>query len=71
MFDEGFETRVLFSCGKCNEPQKLVRKHISKTKGIDVLCSCGAITHVPPSVWCKTCGEGFPEDWESKLSRKR
>lgn len=67
----GTELCALFSCGKCDEPQKLLASSISKTKGVDVLCSCGAITHVPPAVWCKTCGEGLSPDWQSYLLRKR
>jgi RNase P subunit RPR2 len=70
-FDAGIGSYALFSCGKCNELQRVQTKLISKTKGVDVICNkCGANTHFPASVWCKKCGEGFPKDWKSKLSRK-
>jgi ankyrin repeat protein len=69
-WEAGIGSYALFSCGKCGQVQKLKTQLINKARGIDVLCSCGAVTHVPPSVWCNKCGVGFPEDWQSKLSRK-
>ena len=70
-FDLGIGYYALFSCGRCGDLQKLQTALISKEKGVDVLCRCGAVTHVPPTVWCRTCGKGFPEDWKSKLSLKQ
>ena len=60
-----------FVCGRCKKENEAELGLISKTHGVDVLCSCGAIAHIPPYVWCRTCGEGLSFGWRDKISQER
>jgi hypothetical protein len=65
------EVLATFACRDCNAQQRVQLDFIDKAKGLDVLCSCGAITFVPPSVWCKTCGMGLSTGWQRSVTTKR
>ena len=66
-----FRVFATFPCYKCKTPQKVDFTFIERAEGVDVRCSCGAIAYVPPSVWCKTCGKGMSQGWQSAISKKR
>jgi len=60
-----------FACLECNERQQASLESIDKAKGAQVMCSCRAIAFVPPSVWCKACGQGLSNGWQSTLQKVR
>jgi len=66
-----FRVFATFACFRCNMQQKVDLTFIDKAEGVDVRCSCGAIAHIPPSVWCQTCGEGMSTGWQNRVSKKR
>jgi hypothetical protein len=57
-----------FACLGCKKQAQADLEHIDKAKGVRVLCSCGATTYIPPSVWCKTCGGGLSTGWQKQIS---
>jgi len=66
-----FRVLAAFSCLRCKAQHKVDLTFIDKAEGVDVRCSCGAIAHLPPSVWCQTCGKALSTGWQSKASSKR
>jgi predicted Zn finger-like uncharacterized protein len=59
-----------FDCPQCHESQKVPLDSIAKDRGVLVKCSrCGAISFIPASVWCKTCGDGLSSGWQQKISK--
>lgn len=57
-----------FACYKCKKQNEAEIELIDKAKGVRVLCSCGATTYIPPSVWCKTCDNGLSTGWQKQIS---
>jgi hypothetical protein len=54
-----------FTCRRCNAQQEV---RLDRAKGVHVACSCGVNALVPPSVWCRTCGKGLSNGWQSKVT---
>ncbi|MGD0815315.1 MAG: ankyrin repeat domain-containing protein [Verrucomicrobiota bacterium] len=57
-----------FACLSCKKQLQAPLESITKDRGVQVLCSCRAITFIPPSVWCKTCKQGLSTGWQKSLS---
>ncbi len=58
-----------FSCPECKKEQRFLFDFRDKETGILVLCrSCKTSAYVPPSVWCKSCGNGFSTGWQKQIS---
>ena len=66
-----FRVFATLPCLKCNATLKVELRSVDKAEGVDVRCSCGGIAHIPPSVWCRTCGKGLSTAWQSKVTSKR
>ncbi|NIR47901.1 hypothetical protein GWO43_05555 [candidate division KSB1 bacterium] len=59
-----------FPCPGCGVEEQVDRDTIDKRQGVQVLCpSCGVVAHIPPSVWCKTCGSGLSTGWQSSVKK--
>jgi ribosomal protein L37E len=57
-----------FDCPKCREGQKIPLQSIGKSTGVRVRDpSCGAISFIPPTVWCQTCGGGLSTGWQKQI----
>ena len=59
-----------FACLACNTRNQAPLESIDRSRGVQVLCSCRAITFIPPSVWCKTCGQGLSTGWQKAISKQ-
>jgi len=66
-----FRVLATFACPKCKAQHKVDFTSIDKAEGVEVRCLCGAIAHIPASVWCQTCGKGLSTGWQSSISRRR
>lgn len=56
-------------CHKCPAILEIHIEKIDRTRGIRVQCPpCQCIMFIPPSVWCKTCGEGLSTGWSDSVT---
>jgi transcription elongation factor Elf1 len=60
-----------FPCHKCGGRQEVNVNDIDTVTGVKVKCSCGAISFIPPFVWCKTCKNVLVSGWQSKVGPVR
>jgi ankyrin repeat protein len=58
-----------FECLACSKWLQVPLESITKDRGVQVLCSCRAITFIPPSVWCKTCGVSLSTGWQNQITK--
>jgi ribosomal protein L44E len=62
---------VSYRC-KCGAPVSIDGKLIDRLVGFMVKCAkCGAISYLPPTVWCQRCGQNLVGDWESLVVKDR
>jgi hypothetical protein len=75
MMERGIEVTfqgafAVFACPQCQRNQSVSLDDIPKAGGVHVICqSCRAISTIPGSVWCKTCGDGLSSGWQQKISK--
>ena len=65
---DGRGTIVEFPCLDCGETVEAPLAEIDKARGVRMICPrCSGVTHIPPSVWCKTCGKSLSTGWHSQM----